>query len=82
MNNDKILRLAKAKEYAQNKGGDCLSTEYLGAKKELTWKCANNHIWNTKYKSVVLDNSWCPQCSAYYYKERESHRPKGRCFFF
>jgi hypothetical protein len=63
--------LKLAQEYAKNKGGDCLSTEYIGAKKELIWKCANNHIWNTKYKSVVLDNSWCPQCSAYYYKEHK-----------
>lgn len=67
--NKEGLTLAQA--YAKERGGECLSTEYIGARKELTWKCANNHIWNSKYKNVVLENSWCPQCSSYYYKEHK-----------
>ncbi len=60
-----------AQEYAASKNGECLSTEYLGTKKELTWKCENNHIWTSKYVNVVLSNSWCPQCSKYYQSEHK-----------
>lgn len=63
--------LEKAISIAKSKQGECLSTEYLGANKELIWKCDNNHIWKSKYKNVVLENSWCPQCSKYFQAEHK-----------
>jgi hypothetical protein len=63
--------LIEAKKYAESRNGECLSNEYLGAKKELTWKCENNHIWKSKYVNVVLSNSWCPQCAKYFQSEHK-----------
>ena len=60
--NKKGLEIAK--KYAQNKGGECLSNEYVNAIEKLTWKCSNqNHNpWNANYDKVVNFGRWCPQC--------------------
>ncbi len=65
-----------AQEYAESKGGKCVSNEYLGANSKLEWKCANNYhkSWFANYDSVVRAKSWCPECSLYYYKE---HKIRG-----
>lgn len=61
-------RILKAQKYAFAKDGLCLSTEYIGARDKLEWKCNNtNHpAWFNLFHSVVKLNRWCRQC----YKER------------
>lgn len=56
--------LLKAKDYAVSRGGECLSTEYINAQKNLTWKCSNkNHnSWEATYTNMVIRNHWCPEC--------------------
>jgi predicted Zn-ribbon and HTH transcriptional regulator len=70
-NNINLNGLKIAQEYAKSKDGECLSTEYLGAKKKLKWKCENNHIWESEYRNTVSTKTWCAKCSAYYYKEHK-----------
>lgn len=58
-------QLSRIKEYAESKGGQCLSTEYIQAHDKLKWKCSNpNHEpWFASYHKVVNHNSWCSYCS-------------------
>lgn len=65
MNNTKTERLEKAKNFAESKGGTCLSTEYSTSRHKLVWKCSNpNHTeWQATFDKVVNGNRWCPECA-------------------
>jgi hypothetical protein len=47
---------------ASSRGGQCLSTEYLGSKIKLTWQCSRGHFWTTMPASI-LHGTWCPVCA-------------------
>jgi hypothetical protein len=47
---------------AGEKGGFCLSTEYVSANTSMDWKCSSGHIWSTKF-SHILRGSWCSKCN-------------------
>ncbi len=46
---------------ANNKGGKCLSTEYIGSRDQMEWSCQLGHQWITNYNSIQLGH-WCPHC--------------------
>jgi len=50
------------KSVAINRGGDCLSSKYLGSHTKLQWKCKEGHIW-WAIPTNILKNSWCPECA-------------------
>lgn len=63
--------LERAQKLANDRGGLCLSTEYITAHTKMSWKCSSKDhpIWQSSYKSI-LDGSWCPKCADFiYYKE-------------
>lgn len=64
MNNKQIEQLNKAKSHAKDKGGLCLSTSYISRNEKLTWKCSNSShdSWESKFKNVMSNGNWCPQC--------------------
>lgn len=71
--------LKKAKEHAKSRGGECLSTRYIGNDKKLLWKCDNveHNPWEAKYSNVVgILQRWCPQCAGQYTKEEGLERAK------
>jgi len=47
---------------ADERGGECISTNYKNTKTKLKWKCAKGHIWKTVYE-VIKNGSWCPICA-------------------
>ncbi|MGH3055713.1 MAG: zinc-ribbon domain-containing protein, partial [Gaiellaceae bacterium] len=49
-------------EIALNRQGKCLSTQYLGSKSKLTWRCALGHSWRAIPASVI-QGTWCPVCA-------------------
>jgi very-short-patch-repair endonuclease len=56
--------IEEVKKFAIEKGGECLSDYYTHNKESLPWKCNKcGHIWNNCFKSIKLDNQWCPSCS-------------------
>jgi len=55
--------LEKCQKRAEENGGRCLSTEYLGAHKKLEWKCSEGHTWEATASSVINGNKWCKKCS-------------------
>jgi len=56
--------ISEIKEFAKNKGGECLSTSYKNRSTKLEWKCAVGHTWIAPAFQVVYDGTWCPICSS------------------
>lgn len=52
----------KLKNFAAEKGGECLSKEYLGFHEHHEWRCASGHNWPAK-PSKILSGQWCPYCA-------------------
>lgn len=46
---------------ARQRGGDCLSDEYLGVDAKLKWRCANGHVWENR-PAKIKKGQWCPFC--------------------
>lgn len=59
------INLSQIKAFAEQRGGQCLSTEYVAANRKLTWKCAQGHIWEALCSNVGKKTSprWCNKCS-------------------
>jgi thiol-disulfide isomerase/thioredoxin len=49
-------------ELAKNKGGQCLSKEYINSKSNLKWRCKEGHEWFARFDSIRL-SQWCPKCA-------------------
>ena len=58
------LTLEECHEYAKNKGGECLSTEYINVRSKMKWKCKKNHEWEINFGAMKNQNSWCKSCFA------------------
>lgn len=53
-----------ARKLAIEKGGRCLSTEYVNSKLPLTWQCDAMHPpWTTTLSAIKHSGNWCPKCS-------------------
>jgi hypothetical protein len=58
---DQRKNIKDCQRIAEEKGGRCLSNNYVNAFSNLQWKCNNNHIWNATYANIS-QGSWCPHC--------------------
>lgn len=56
------LSIEDAQKVAIEKGGKCLSDEYINSRTHLSWKCHQNHIW-TATLSHIKRGTWCPYCN-------------------
>lgn len=56
------LSLTGLQQLAQQKGGSCLTTQYVNSKTQLLWQCAKGHQWNATAFSIKIRGSWCPVC--------------------
>jgi len=59
-------RLAKAKQYAAERGGRVRP----GRDGSLAWQCAEGHRWPGSYATVVSAGIWCKHCSEGYCEAR------------
>ena len=59
---ESTIRIEKLKELAKTRGGDCLSTIYLGGKTKLEWVCKEGHTWEAVPYSISM-GTWCPVCA-------------------
>lgn len=66
-NKNKILN--SLKQIAKERGGECLSTEYINDNTKLLLKCSNNHQWEASHYSIKYSKSWCPSCNIFYIRE-------------
>lgn len=59
----KKRNIEAAKEYAQNRGGECISEKYINNKSNLIFRCAaNKHIFKSSLHRLLTQDSWCPFC--------------------
>lgn len=70
-----VDRLNKVKQFALNKGGECLSALYVNNDTKLEFRCDKEHIWMTAPHAIFSGN-WCPKCA---YKQRIKTRQKSSC---
>ncbi len=57
----KLEHLTTLQQIANGKGGECLSTEYLGHQVKHLFRCAAGHEWEATSNSIKL-GTWCKVC--------------------
>lgn len=57
------LNISMMRILAEERGGRCLSEEYINAKTPLLWECAKGHQWEAIADIVKNRGSWCPKCA-------------------
>lgn len=55
--------LQELHDAAKARGGECLSSEYVGVDKKYRFRCAKGHEWETTFRKVALQGTWCARCS-------------------
>ena len=58
----KLLTIALMKKIAAERGGKCLSKEYINGKTKLHWQCEKGHEWWATPSSIKNQGSWCQKC--------------------
>lgn len=59
-----LLTIEMMREYAKERGGECLSQEYKNAQTKLLWRCSQGHEWWAAAGPMRQHNTWCPKCSS------------------
>jgi hypothetical protein len=71
------LELEEVQRLARQRGGKCLSTEYVNNRHPLLWECKRGHRWRAMPANVKggkrKRGTWCLQC----YNLRRRFRTKG-----
>ncbi|TLX80284.1 hypothetical protein FAS41_05180 [Pseudomonas nicosulfuronedens] len=55
------LTLEDARRIAAERGGQCLSAEYIRCQEKLHWLCHRGHSWHSAF-SNIRSGRWCPTC--------------------
>ena len=54
--------LEQLRKVAADRGGVCLSDQYVNSTTKLRWRCSEGHEWDAT-PSGVKTGTWCPQCA-------------------
>lgn len=60
-----LYTLETVKKYAENKGGKCLSTEYIDQFETMKFICKEGHEINNRFNNMIQRGDWCRQCAGY-----------------
>lgn len=52
------------KEYAIQRGGKCISTEYLSSRKKIKMICKDGHVFESRADNFLYRKNWCRICSS------------------
>lgn len=55
------LSIEEMQNIAAERGGRCISAEYVDALTKLEWECADGHKWRARPHSIKRGD-WCPEC--------------------
>ena len=55
--------IAELRKLAIDKGGQCLSNEYINNHTKMRWRCHKGHEWQASAANVKGKKSWCPTCA-------------------
>jgi hypothetical protein len=58
----KKCNITDCQSHALNKGGFCLSENYINSTKKLLWQCSEGHKWEATWNNVKNNNHWCKKC--------------------
>ncbi|KKL80946.1 hypothetical protein LCGC14_1999660 [marine sediment metagenome] len=58
----KYQTIMDMKKIATERGGKCLSTEYITNKNNLKWQCLEGHLWEATPDNIKR-GTWCPICA-------------------
>ena len=58
----KKLPIEEMRCLAGNRGGKCLSSEYVNARTKLIWECNIGHTWRA-IPANIKKGHWCPICA-------------------
>ena len=61
-------RLVRIQAAAQQRGGECLETHYLGSAARYRFVCAEGHQWSSAPNSLPHYGKWCPHCARQQHK--------------
>ncbi len=68
--------IEEMQEIAQNRGGVCLSTEYINSTTYLQWQCGVClNIWKAK-PANIKQGSWCPECAKNQNRKRKKSKTR------
>lgn len=56
------LSIGEMRSLARQRGGQCLSTEYVNNRSKLLWRCSQGHEWEA-VANAVKSGKWCPYCA-------------------
>ena len=56
------LSISEMQQIAADRGGKCLSSEYVNSTTKLKWECAEGHQWTTTPGNIKA-GKWCAICS-------------------
>ena len=56
------LTIEDCKQFADERGGMCLSDEYKNEKTKMQWRCSKNHEWQAIFNSIK-SGKWCAHCA-------------------
>lgn len=56
------LSIENMRVLAEDRGGSCLSNEYIDNKTPLRWKCLDGHEWSAAPSKIKNAGHWCPTC--------------------
>jgi hypothetical protein len=54
--------IEEMKDIALERGGKCLSEEYINAHIPLRWRCSEGHEWEATSNNIKK-GTWCPICA-------------------
>ncbi|MEF8731213.1 MAG: hypothetical protein V5B40_04650 [Candidatus Accumulibacter meliphilus] len=57
--------LLDLQKLAESRGGQLVSTAYLGMQNKHYWRCSLGHEWEAKASHVKHSGSWCPICAGH-----------------
>ena len=57
--------IEEMQQIALERGGYCLSLEYVNVHTKLWWQCGKGHVWNAE-PNAVKRGGWCPHCCGWY----------------
>lgn len=69
-NKSRPVSIEDIKILAKERGGICLSEQYINNSTKMEFKCKYGHIWESTANNIK-GGKWCPVCSKNYFREEK-----------
>lgn len=56
-----MVNIGRCRKVAGERGGACLSPEFVNSSTKMVWRCSEGHEWSTKWNKIQ-QGCWCPMC--------------------